>query len=497
MRIILYIFIYLNINIAIINAFNYSLSSKVLIWNEHIKIFKCPIHAIEQYKEHIDPSILIFKNQQATQSLKTTHVIVANQTDYLTHNVKAFTIFNDFTFAYAIMATLEDLFDHIEIHNQAGYFEQKKYSNLEYIPDDEIINDLRNKSENNNKQIIELKNKHIYKCMGSSGSDKDNSIYLLLKSSNITANLKVNDIVFSDKSDGFLETIKQIDQIDVASNEHRLLIETELTDCSKSVNQDLIEKKIENLHLFKLENNELNCKGGFSSNSSLYVIKPSSYISRLNRQNSLLNSIIIGRNSHKFAYRIISIKKIGKYYLFETSDTLFPMKIRNKRGWFKRIFRKVVNFIAKVVSSIINFSVSWNWNLRKTFTHTERKNYDLTLQQFDVSDNKYKTIKIGDASVTLTLKPTITVSLGMQASLRGIHITKAGIVLDINANINAKFNLNTMSIDYDWPEKAIIPMKPIAYFVVPIGPVVLPGILYIIVFKNQAGLKIDFLCKIM
>jgi hypothetical protein len=54
-----------------------------------------------------------------------------------------------------------------------------------------------------------------------------------------------------------------------------------------------------------------------------------------------------------------------------------------------------------------------------------------------------------------------------------------------------------MSIDYDWPEKAIIPMKPIAYFYVPIGPVVLPGILYIIVFKNQAGLKIDFLCKIM
>jgi len=101
----------------------------------------------------------------------------------------------------------------------------------------------------------------------------------------------------------------------------------------------------------------------------------------------------------------------------------------------------------------------------------------LTLQQFDVSDNKYKTIKIGDASVTLTLKPTITVSLGMQASLRGIHITRAGIVLDINANINEKFNLNTMSIDYDWPEEAIIPMKPIAYFYVPIGPVVLPGIL--------------------
>jgi len=433
MRIILYIFIYLNINIAIINAFNYSLSSKVLIWNEHIKIFKCPIHAIEQYKEHIDPSILIFKNQQATQSLKTTHVIVANQTDYLTHNVKAFTIFNDFTFAYAIMATLEDLFDHIEIHNQAGYFEQKKYSNLEYIPDDEIINDLRNKSENNNKQIIELKNKHIYKCMGSSGSDKDNSIYLLLKSSNITANLKVNDIVFSDK-----------------------------------------------------ENNELNCKGGFSSNSSLYVIKPSSYISRLNRQNSLLNSVIIGRNSHKFAYRIISIKKIGQYYLFETSDTLFPMKIRNKRGWFKRKFRKFRNFVSRLIRRIINFSRTWNWNLRKTFTSTKEKNYDF----------EYNFKKIGDVKVTSTLKPTITVSLGMQASLRGIHITRAGIVLDMNVNINAKFNLYTESIYYDWPEKAIIPMEPIAYFYVPIGPVVLPGILYIIEFKNQAGLKIDFLKKI-
>lgn len=451
-----------------IKANNYSLSSKVLIWNEHVKIFKCPIHAIAEYKEHIDPNILIFKSEQATESLKTTHVIVANQTDYLTHNVKAFTTFDEFTFAYATMATLEDLFDHIEIHNQPGYFEQMKYSNLEYIPDDELIHSLRNESiYNPDRNIIELRNKHIHKCMGGGSGGKDDSNYLLLKSSNITANLKVDDIVFSDRSDGFLETIKKIDQIDVTSNEQRLLIETELTDCSNLINQDLIEKKSENLHLINLENNELNCKGGFSSNSSLYVIKPNSYISRLNRQNSLINSIIIGRNSHKFAYRIISIKKIGKYYLFETSDTLSPMKIRTKRGFFKKIFRKVVSFVSRIISKIINFSVSWNWNLRKTFTSTEKKQYDLTTNN---------NVKIGEASITLTLQPTITVSLSMQASLKGIYITRAGIILDINANLNAKFNLNTMSIDYDWPEQAIISMKPIAYFVVPVGPVALPGI---------------------
>lgn len=451
-----------------IKANNYSLSSKVLIWNEHVKIFKCPIHAIAEYKEHIDPNILIFKSEQATESLKTTHVIVANQTDYLTHNVKAFTTFDEFTFAYATMATLEDLFDHIEIHNQPGYFEQMKYSNLEYIPDDELIHSLRNESiYNPDRNIIELRNKHIHKCMGGGSGGKDDSNYLLLKSSNITANLKVDDIVFSDRSDGFLETIKKIDQIDVTSNEQRLLIETELTDCSNLINQDLIEKKSENLHLINLENNELNCKGGFSSNSSLYVIKPNSYISRLNRQNSLINSIIIGRNSHKFAYRIISIKKIGKYYLLETSDTLSPMKIRTKRGFFKKIFRKVVSFVSRIISKIINFSVSWNWNLRKTFTRTEKKQYDLTTNN---------NVKIGEASITLTLQPTITVSLSMQASLKGIYITRAGIILDINANLNAKFNLNTMSIDYDWPEQAIISMKPIAYFVVPVGPVALPGI---------------------
>jgi len=477
---IIYIFIYLNIiSISIINANNYSLSSKVLIWNEHVKIFKCPIHAIDEYKEHIDPNILIFKSEQATESLKTTHVIVANQTDYLTHNVKAFTTFDEFTFAYATMATLEDLFDHIEIHNQPGYFEQKKYSNLEHIPGDDLINSLRNESiYNPDRNIIELRNKHIHKCMGGGSGGKDDSNYLLLKSSNITANLKVDDIVFSDKSDGFLETIKQIDQIDVESNEQRLIIETELTDCSNLINQDLIEKKSENLHLINLENNELNCKGGFGSNSSLYVIKPNSYISRLNRQNSLINSIIIGRNSHKFAYRIISIKKIGKYHLFEVSDTLSPMKIRTKRG-FRRRFRKIFRKIGGFISRIINFSRSWNWNLRETFEKTFDKKYDLTTNNND---------KIGEASITLTLKPTITVSLGMQASLKGIYITRAGIILDLNTNLNAKFNLNTMSItnpiklfDYDWPEQVIIPMETIANFVVPVGPVLIPGINILIV----------------
>ena len=472
MHIIIFLLIFFKANLILIQGYNYTLSSKVLIWNEHIKIFKCPIHTIEEFKDHIDPSILIFKSKQATELLETTHdVIVANQTDYLTHNVKAFATFNEFTFAYASMAQLEDLFDHVEIHNQPGYFEQKNYSNFEYIPEDEIIAKLRNQSSLNKNGIIELGHQRIYKCMGAGG--RNDPLYLLLESSNITANLKVGDIVFGDRSDGFLETISQIDEIDVSMDEKRWLVETGLADCSIKENQDLIETKLKNL--INLENSELNCKGGFSSNSSLYVIKPNSYMERLHRQNSLINSLIIGRYSHRFAYRIISVKKIGKYYLFETSDTLYP-NIRTKRGWFKRIFRRVVNVIRKIASMVLNFKVTWNWNLKTSFTAPPmKKHYDLTLENFTVDNDKSKTIKIGEASVTLILKPTINVFLSMQASLAGIHISRTGIILDINANLNAKLNLNTMSIDYDWPENAIVPMRTVAVFWVPVGPVVLPG----------------------
>jgi len=436
-----------------------------MIWNHHIKIFKCPILAIEEIKDDIDPSILIFKSKNATKSFEKTPVIVANQTDYLAHHVKAFTVFNQFTFAYASMASLHVLFDRVHIVNQPGYFEPKNSPEKEYLPEDELMDSL-NRTKTVHDNVFNLKNIPVYKCTGQNGS-----IYLLVKSTNITTQLKVNDVVYSEKSDGFLETIQNVDQIEVENNEHRLMIETKLTDCS--LGQETLESRIKNLHLINLERNDLNCKGGFNANLSLYVTKNHTYITKLFRENSLVDSVIIGRKSNTFAYRIISIKKIGKHILFETSKTLFPQVKRFKRGFFRKIWRavknvvkKVVKVVVRVVKFIANLSTTFNWNFTKGYTYKIVKKFDFA---------PVKGVRVGGASVSFKFNPSVTVTASIRAGFSGVKIMKAGIILDVNTNLNAKLNLNAITIDYDWPENEIIALQEIARFVVPAGPIVLPG----------------------
>ena len=191
MKIIIILVIYFLLNVCSINALNHNLSEKVMIWNHPIKIYKCPIHLTEEIQDDIDPSILIFKNKDVTENLEKTPVIVANQTDYLAHHVKSYTTFNDFTFAYAAMASLHVLFDRVHIIDQPGYFEDKKAHsspNQEHVPDEDLIDRLKTKTVKDN--VLELNSSPVYKCMGQNGS-----IYLLIKSSNITSYLKVDDII--------------------------------------------------------------------------------------------------------------------------------------------------------------------------------------------------------------------------------------------------------------------------------------------------------------
>ena len=94
----------------------------------------------------IDPSILIFKSKNATESLEKTPIIVANQTDYLAHQVKKFTSFNQYTFAYASMASLRNLFEKIHFINEPAEFVNAKDLDLEHVPHDKIMDRLRAKT---------------------------------------------------------------------------------------------------------------------------------------------------------------------------------------------------------------------------------------------------------------------------------------------------------------------------------------------------------------
>jgi hypothetical protein len=479
MKIIPTLFVIFLLNLSSINAsISHNFSSKVKIWHHHIKIYKCPIDGseINEIKNDIDPSILIFKSRHFTnETLEKTPVIVANQTNYLAHHVKGLISFNEFSFAYASMASLHHLFDVVHIVKQPGYFQNKNNPNREYVPDDEIMVKLNAKFTSRiQTNVFQIDNKTpVYKCKGINGS-----MYLLVKSSNITMNLKVNDVIFSEKSDGFLETIRAINRVDVTSNDHRLIIETKLTDCT--FEQNMLESSLKYLRLISLERNDLNCQGGYNSNLSLYLTKNTTYISRLIEQNLLLKSVIVGRKSNKFAYRIVSIKKMGStHFLFETSKSLFPMnKIRNKRcAWYdvgcwaqkawraavrlaEEIARRAAEIVQKAIDAVSSTMLDWNYTMQ-LFTYTEIKSVSLQ--------------PIGSTSISFSFSPSVTVTASLRAGLFGVNVYKAGIIINLNTNLNAKLNFNLKTIDYDWPEQDIIPMKHITSFAVPLGPIAIPG----------------------
>lgn len=443
--------IYFLLCVCSVSAFEHKLSKKVMHWDHSIKIYKCPIYATQQIENDIDPSILVFKSKHATQSLEKTPIILADQTNHIIHHVKKFATFNQFTFAYASMASLHNLFDKVHIINEPGQFDEKTNSkNLEHIPDERVIIKLKTKTAKDN--VFELKNVPVYKCLG-----KNNSNYLFVKYSSVTANLIVNDVIYSEKSDGFLETIRSIDQIDVANDEQRLIIETTLTDCS--ANQDSLENRIANLRLISIEKNDLNCLGGFKSNSSLYLTKSNKYISKLITENNLTKSVIIGRKSSRFAYRILSIKKIGKYLLLESSESLFPTKLKRfKRdcGW------KFWECVVSVVKAVLYTPYDWNSDFGYKYS----------------TSAGFKLTPVGKASASFSFNPSVTVTVSIQASLFDFVVKKAGLIFNVNANLDAKLKLNLENnIDYTWPEMTIIPKETIARFSIQVAPfVVIPGI---------------------
>lgn len=214
--------------------------------------------------------------------------------------------------------------------------------------------------------------------------------------------------------------------------------------------QRKLESRIAYLHLIKLKNNDLNCKGGYKSNSSLYLTKNNTFISRLIKENKITNIVIVGRISKKFAYRIVSIKKIGNFYLFKTSESLFPIKRSKRCAWY--------DVGCKIKEAT---STYYDWNFSLGYRYGASRVFDLT--------------PVGQASVSYSFNPSVTVTASVQASLFDFNVKKVGISFDVAANLNAKLKLSLENVDYTWPEMAIIPEKRIAHFVVPAGPILIPG----------------------
>ncbi len=278
-----------------LKGFKFKYSKNVIYIDETFPVFKCPIASLPTTQSEIDPSILIYRNHYVKNlSNKENPIFLSNKNANLMHRVKATRKINNFTFAYASMASLNELFDELKLPKQRASFIKETLFD-EKIPSDLLIQDL------NNNRAFKVNN--IYKCSGKND-------FFLVKASKETESLRINDKIYNDKSNGYLETITSIDRLDIENDQKRILIETELTDCSRLV--DSFESRINNLDLINMKNIDLSCKNSFNSKKSIYVLEENQY-----DYIDFIGKIIAGRKSTKFASQIVSIKTAGKYLLLE------------------------------------------------------------------------------------------------------------------------------------------------------------------------------------
>lgn len=394
------------------------MSKKVRRWNDGLKIFKCPI--ITQYEKEIDPSILIHRNTNSGFQIKNDSVVLSNQTEYLVHHVKSIKVIDNFTFAYASMASLFDIFDNVQMQNQRADISKKNISTKEKIPDDKLMRILESKKNLNG--VFELSTGPIYKCLGTNSSS-----YALVKSTNESNNLQINDIIFGKNSHGYLETIKNIDRINVSVDEHRFVIETKLTYCNRIL--DTLENRISNLNLIDLNKTDLNCKGGYNSDSSLYLVENSEDLLTLN----LTRSVIVGRESNKFAFKILTLKEIGQFILIE---------------------------LIEIDESYFSSQRSWAINDK--------------MESFSISP--YLSIPLnpfGSIDLSFSFSPTINATLNITTEWFTSTVNTVGLTVEVLTNFNAKSLLSLQNITFTWPEKTIINKDmPIS---ISIGGIPIPG----------------------
>ncbi len=329
------------------------------------------------------------------------------------HEIKHSAKLNEYTFAYGSMASITEIFTSLKIKQHSGQFVnsfkdfKKTY---EEIPTDQLMNDLKSKTPRD--RVFEINSSPVYKCLGNIDLS-----YVLMKATIETNMLQVNDTIYSEKSDGYLETINSIRKIVVSDNEQRLVIETQMTNCGSIL--ETLETKIRNIKLINLHTTELNCEGGEKSDLSLYVTENKGSISKLFKTESLIENVIVGRESKKFAFRISSVKRLGSYLLFECISLKNSSNVG--RGWY-----------------------SFQFNAYKDFTYQASKNIDFKIDGLQ---------SLGSASASLFFNPYIKFEVDIQSNWIGIpYLQTIGLTLGAKMNINFKLNIDLTTLNYQFKE---------------------------------------------
>lgn len=309
-------------------------------------VYKCPVLPDPMYTNKVDTSIIVFKNKTVANLLKYQSIIFSSRSNIM-HEISYSSSINDYTFSYASLASLDYLLGYAnvtKIDNQKAIIqndvqlvnedsiESDKYNELLALSKDPLLQSIGSKTvEIQNTPTI---NGQIYKSIGRQLNEQTLMSYLnpgLIK--NITSNtvfytsylivnanglnydyFNNNDVIFGNQSFGYLETIKNVDEITASFNlRKKLIIETKLAECFTDLSSKI--NNILNIKKLNTDLSELDCMADF--NSSLYVMNLNLSSLNMNSKYELVNKLIPARKSASFGLKILTKARVGSYIVFE------------------------------------------------------------------------------------------------------------------------------------------------------------------------------------
>ena len=397
-------------------------------------------------------SIFMFKNQTLKNKIVINDILISDQVDGVLHKINSiYDLNNNFTLINAKPASIEEIIDYADFKSAGYVYELDNELTREQVPDDDFFDYMKNFTNMTIHHIDPQLN--TYKCIGKAyESILDNTLLteyttiIVVKASAETRSYKINDLLRSEFSSGYLERVKKLNKFNAGNT--KAIVETELINCNE------LNFEMNYIEILNKTQKELDCIGGNDFMPGLIIVNE-------NVDLNLIGKIISGRQSASYMMKIIKIKEYEGYLFFE-SMPIIGLDEKNEPISFKTI-KSAFN---KQKSSKIDVN---------SFTYTKQLRYP-----FDFG--------LILAELSCSIKAQIGLKFGLKFDK---NIKEISVSLKSNLDIDLSYYMKILTAEKVFYKAFnILSNKKILNFYLPIGPILIPGKLLLdLDFEKQLTIK--------
>ncbi|XP_022808829.1 uncharacterized protein LOC111345812 [Stylophora pistillata] len=412
-------------------------------------IYACPVILPKQ-----DTESLVLVAPRALK-VKKNDILCSPQAGGIMHKIVKEIGDGPFQLMLSAPAGLEEVIKYADFRDQVTAVQVDDDSTFEDEPDqDDLWDVISGNITLDEGRVIVLTNE-IYKCLGhtyDTGKSIVHSYFLVIEKNNNIP--KTGDIVVSNASDGFIETV-----VAVHRTNNTEYLETKFQRCGANSHWTSASLQESKQRLSK----SVSCRGG-DNNEGLLLSKPESR----GRQFSI-NDSIIGRPSRGFIAKVIEAQSSGNFLLVEVISAIL-----DKNG---------------TITTAVDINMLKSHNRRRR----RSTRYDFEVARFEPNGIHHKLLSTKSAKVQVSLEMFFKVTMFLEIEKKwfglGIEEATAGLELEGSLDFSLEFAVNG-ELRYNKGLKIMRKKQLGRSIYIPVGPIKIPaGIFLEITGHASAGLS--------